>query len=1259
MGILSNSRNLLLLAFLALGPVFARAGDGALRLESGLEILTHWEADQHVYVVGEIGVAEKQLAELEKWIDANATNWTVLLLEDAIGEGFVDAEDQVYRGIDAVEHGMGKGLPSKTGFGSLKDSQSGQANGAFFILSLKERNIFYYGSESYRQFGLGEEAWKGRLDRAAIAAMRNGGRIVEAAKGTIELVDGEYEKARSRKSRENQRVIQEASARLQALERKFKEAKVVSDQLMGKLDENAGGALAGNQFDTLNQELLFLKEDVERGDLNGFEGRAATLERRVEFWMREASKYLRDETQIERLEGEVERLASKADSLGKMHEMIEVALVDAKEEYHQGNPGYRNSLGQVQVRIDGFHRMQSQIESRRKSRLMMVAVSIGFLVLLGWICNRQRRRIKSESERLLKERREAMSEMSDRLFAVMDRAGVVVGPIDELDSRGYSGVTLQLSREALEKVDEGFVLSSNVQKIIEEAGRLIEPESWLSRLRNFFNGGRYEQAVDLLDAEMRVEAAKVPEMNERSRPGEERDEVFSMPIDEWKGRTRDALEDAEERLDEIDRSWTTIVGRREELGNAIEGLSKEQIDHDDPWLACEQIAEVWLPAMSELHLKGVEIGQNDPVSALRGPIPEAERMVEEAGRLRSVVEHFRRDHWQEIESGEASLDSRKRATIWVDATLEDLGKRCDEIAMEGVEKSVAEGIDELVVRLEEFASRMALAVRLAESADEELKPALQSAQTKVESERRELAAILKLENYRCLVEEGRNPTEYLKEATLQFEGALAALDLGSASSAGEFLDEAKALIEQALFFVSESKRSLSEYPAASEGLWGRRGDLDDLVKTAVDQVEVMRDRYAPPALFVDPDREDLGSFRDAPVELEGYLVAIVKCLDQAKTGQAEGRLLESWDLLEDGRALAKAGEELCQEVGKRPEELKDLESRNLRGLEVCRRNQEDLRFLLADRRVMKRTLLDFENFGVVLNSIEEMVGEQGGKISPYAAEDLLKEAGLRGRALHEGIADDLAEHGKAAQLLESVKVALGKANRLVLESRTDRITDSTDTVESVGKIESREREFEEAGRDLQSEHGDWRELQDRLRRIHLGLSEALLELDRKLKMAREAVRLLESASKEVRRASGWQGSFNVRINGRPGGDALDRANEDLLEGRYQSAMEWAGRAASLARSAISSAEAEEAARRLAERRRKAQRAQAARRWRMRSSGFGASSSKRFSGSRSSMFGGGGTRRGGFSSGRSSASRRSSSVGRSSFSLRSGVGKSGW
>lgn len=1234
----------------------SRAGTAALALPTGVSILENWTGSQHVYTVGELGVETEKLAALEIWIGGNAPNWTVVFMEASEGEVYTDVFGVEHRGINAVEHAMGMGLPASTGFGDLKDSASGLANGAFFILFLKDRNFSYYGGGAYQRYRLGAEQWNGDLDRPAIAAMKNGGRIIDCARDSIQSIDTRYRDAVFAEKERAQKNFEKAEVEMEKVQGLMESAGQQFELFWKVFEKQGEGKFGISPVDEWQVDFERIK-GYRRNELTMLQlGGLSLLEEKVEEWRRNFHKFSNDQARLRNLGEDVGRLVADDGDLGNALLEIESDLEQAEETYSAGDPGYVEQMNAVEVGMERFIRRGEELRSREKMLGVAGAGGVGVLGLMGFMGNRRRRRIKLEAESLLEKRKAEMKEMADRLFAMMDRAAIVVGPVNELESRGYTGETLRLSREALQKIDEAFVLSSNVKQIIEMAESKMMPVDPLGKSRNLVSGGRYEEAVDLLDAEVRAGAHEVPNLEERVRPGVKSGEVFAMPLDEWKGRTMEALNQAEHGLNEVDDAWTTIVSRREKLEAAIHLIVKEWREPADDWLRCEATFKTWVPAIREVFVAGSALGRTDPVSALGGPLGEGERMVAEAGKLLDLVSNFRQDYWSVLEEGEKSLDSQGRATVWVDRRLADLGVACDQIAEEGCSSAVEDKLEGLELELSGFVERVMASVNLSERAKVECGPAIKSALMAVVRGRRELASALGLKDDQILIEEGCNPSTYLEEAGLQLNGALAALDLGEAVTAEGFLNEVGVLVTLALNFIEESRQTHREYPEASEELWKKRGLLEDLVRKAKKTVEALRSRYAPSALLVETGADSGDSYVEAPVRLDGFLVGIVQCLDRGKSAMTGGRLLECWSLIEEGRNLASAGEGLSRDVRSRATDLAAFEVANRSALETRMREKEGLGQMILDRRVMKGTVMEFGKLEVRLREASEMVNASEGRIEPYLADRFLDEIQLRIPVIREAIDDDIEEYGNAARLLETLRVALADAERLCDTARTDRIPDSRPTSDAQQQIQSRRDEWEEIGVALGADHGDWRMLQQRLRTIHLGLSEGVMSLQKELELARQAVRFLQTGAEEVHRAAGWSGRFGVRINGRPGGDALDRGHRMMLDGNYQQAMEWAGRARSEARSAIASAEAEESARALAEERRRARRAEEARQSGMRHQGFVAMNGSSRTGHFPSSGLGGGSKPAGSSS---SVRSGGASVGRSSFSSGSGVGRSGW
>ncbi len=192
---------------------------GVTQIASAEDVIRLWTPERHVFVKGDIGVGNSQLLALQDWIQANAPHWTVVLMDSAANESFRAPDGRDYRGLDAVEYALGYGLSNRTGFGKLENPQTHERDGAVFVLFLKERKFSYFASDAQDRRGMGEANWVGQLDQPAFRAMRSGGRIVDAAKDTIESINSRLKTAiqaesdaLQRAERERARAVEELKA---------------------------------------------------------------------------------------------------------------------------------------------------------------------------------------------------------------------------------------------------------------------------------------------------------------------------------------------------------------------------------------------------------------------------------------------------------------------------------------------------------------------------------------------------------------------------------------------------------------------------------------------------------------------------------------------------------------------------------------------------------------------------------------------------------------------------------------------------------------------------------------------------------------------------------------------------------------------------------------------------------------------------------------------------------------------------------------
>ncbi len=1071
--------------------------------------------------------------------------------------------------------------------------------------------------------------------------MQNGGRLIDAVKNTVTSIDQRV--ARTIQSRASRRTAQVArtKAELSNLESHLSTISEKKSAIISKL-EGSGGDIARIQVNEMKDKIGILRQRPGTYDIS----RLSSELNRWEGWL---DRYVSDANKVNNLEEQLKKMSASSEEGKASLSKARSFMSQAGTSYRQGSFSYQQLLTNARS-FSSKVSLQDQA-ARRASEKKSFAIKAagttgsGLLGLIAIVGNRRRRRIKAEAEELLASRKLEMKETEDRLFELMDRSSVIVGPINELENRGYSGDTLNLSRRALSRIDEAFVLSSNVQKIIEEAESLIEPGNPLSRSRNLISRGRYEEAVDLLDAELNVGLKNVPSLKERNRPGEEVDETFSLPIDAWQERTANALNTASHSLDQVEEAWSTIVSRSEKLSQNIEALKARQTEiQTDDWLRCEAAFEEWIPAMAKSHQRATETGKSDPVQALTEDMSLGDRMASEARDLLDHISSFRNTRWEELQRNEAILDQRKRTTLWVDDALIALNREADRLALESQDSDISDLIEQVGNGLSELSNNVAAGANLIIRADEAANKAIKNAENLVKKIRREIASTLRLEQEDVVIEEGLNPSDFLKKARLQHDASLAALDIGEIGSAGGFLDEVDALTKHATGLSKDSRKVLDDYAGNSEALWQQRGNLVDRGEQMNREAEALRIRYTPRALFLDPDFPGSGTYADSRAQLEALLKGIVKRLDRAKTRFTEGGLLEARDLMIDGVGLATEGEILCSEVTARSKSLHDLEETNIETFESHRRAQADLKGQMEDHRITRETITLFETIGSKLDQSDREIQAGDGQRDPYLIEDILEELGERLPNHRQDIAADFEEYARALQLVDTVRRNQQEAKHLWETADNDRIANSPATNDAMTTIETCHARLEDARRDLEVPHANWREIQNVLRAIHFSLSESVLALKHELTLARESVRAIDAATREVHKAARWSGSHGIRISGNYGSRSLAAANDVMQHGLYQDALQMAGQARTRARQAIADAEAREAAKRRAEEAARRRRRQAA----SRSSFSSGSSSRSNFGSSSS-----------FSSGGSRSSSSSSGMGRSSFGSGSGMGRSGW
>jgi hypothetical protein len=1263
------------------------ASDGARELARGTEIIGEWKPEQHLFVKGNVGVSGERLAELEQWLDANAPNWTVLLAANADGERFVDQEGIAHGGLDAVEYAMGRGLPRTTGFADLVDARTNERNGASLAIFLKERAFSYAGSDAQNQRMLGEAQWKGNLDRSAFRAMSNGGRIVDAVKDTVKEVDSRLTQQLALEQRARERAIVEAKQQRENAVNALREARGELEKLPAEVAEFSEG-VPGGDGDLLRPDIAAMRLELDAGEARLTDGDGAAAVRiagMVSDWVRGQRQGMAAHGEAEeRFDSLEKRIAGIAPGDGDAHwggarlVQARAELGKARTAHGRGDSSYvafyenarqatdsaEEEIGRAKAERERrilAEREAAREAERRAARLRTTGIAGGGLLsaLLaagGVLMNRRRRPVKAEAEALLASWETGAHEKRDGLFALLDRTTVVVGSAADLSQRGYAGETLRLAKQTISDVDELFIMSSAVERVIREAREWIQPGIGGRALLNLVSGGNYHQSMRRLrDEPITFTPDEGIELIVRGDTDErlgllgklESYKPFALSFNELIGEFNERAERALESLDRIENAWATIHGELDGVGNALAVVEKRAAtvvarSSDDGLFAVPGLSGQWLKSARDDLGEAITMAAGDPVQALADPLPRAKRKSEECLALCEALERARDASMPAMRSGAGSLAEAGHATGWVDDALRALSDEADRACLAGVGAPVAERVSALDAALVALAGRVERSYSLSVRMREKIAPSLESLAAAIETARAEIGKVLALSVERILREVGTDPDDQLAEGWRQHAAASSAINRGDVEAANGALDAVGRLIKEANTILADSRKSLFEHAGMAADRRARKEALEHSVEQNAQILSELKEDYSAEALLANANAAAAGT-AEATIEknidrAEESMARSWRLTEEADREFREGRLLQAAATLAEADGELVRADQWIGAILAQKNRIEQTETANGLKIEQVEREAAGLREAIADDRVMEPTIAEFGRNVRELEAVRENL--KASRRDPFAlARELARIDGTLD-AVARAVEEDIHWFEEMRRSLREAGATLDIAHQLAHRAASDDIPDSRQMLEMQEEVERLRLREAELHQRIKVPHGDWRASDVEADQVTAAASSLVGEMRGELERAEAAVAALSSARAAVRGASGWSGGYGVRISGSPGADLLHAAADLLQHGAYVECQRRAEDAARRARQAVSEAKALVARHQAEEQRQAEERRRAEQR---KSASFSSSSSSSsFGGSRPSS--GSGMSRSSFSS-----SSRSSS----------GMGRSGW
>lgn len=1260
-----------------------------VKVSAGTEVVRVWKPGQHLFVKGELGLSAAQLSALAQWLEANATNWVVVLLDSAAGETYRTADGRTFTGIEAVNYALGQGLMGQTPFGQSVDARTGERNACFFALFLKDRRFSYYGSDAQDRRGLGENNWIGNLDAPAISAMRNGGRIVDAVKDTIKNVENrltarlEAERREvARRAAEEQanraRVQAEAESQVKAANADFALLQQRTAEL-GRGRSEMTGDLARLDSASYQAPVAEAARLLSSGEYAKARQLAGEVRTRISHQLRRLDQYAEDASRLEELGGRYQALsqARYASSARKPLEAAAENLKAARAEHARGDSAYVGHLAAAQEAVRAATAAMLSAERAAQAALAVAALAgsttLAGLGLIGLFLNRRRLKPKREAEELHATWTRGLREKTDALFALLDRRAKVVGSSAVEAGQRYDGETLPLCQRIIQDVDELFIMSACADRVMSQAQALLAARSLGGRFVNSFSRRRYRRVLRLLRDEPIVfkpaeglELIVRGQRTERDRLLGDRAsyEPFAMTFqqlmeafNERAGRALTNLDLVESSVVDCTRAVESAQADTDAAAGAENDLAAAA--KEDGLLRLDAVFTRLLPEARNEMAEALKQALKDPVGASRSRAAKAKQQAADAARLAAIALAVRKEGVPALGQHVQALAAQGVHAGWIGAEARRLSEAADQLANAALTESAATGIAAWEADWRTLGQRAGKAVELDARRRGELRQALAKTEAAIAEARQAIGEALHLEPASCLREKDRDPSEVMTKAGEHLASALAGLERGDVDAAENALNAVANLARIAGEMAASARRILAAQPETVRSLRTETERLAGLVAGRRTILNGIVGRYAASVLRFgagDPAHPNAnGTVEDNVAETESALATAREAVDQAEVDFRAARLFQAaarWEQAAGANALA---EHRLAEIAEKAKRLEVAEQSNAGAAKALAGRLDECDRLAAANTTMTPTIRLLASAKQRFAAVRPRIGAE--KEDPFTVAAELSEVGAALDEVADKARCDRDVFEEAERSVRAATVQITESRRAASDAGSVSVPSSPAMQTALGRLERLSEELRRATAELARSHGDWHALDAEADRVTNEAAQVTAELRGEIERARAASNALTAAASAVRLAGGWTGGFGVAVFGSPGADSLERGRALLQRGDYVAALAMAETARRVAQAAVLAAEAEmrrrqaaEQARRAAERRARAL-AEVARLGRRGAWGGGV-----FGGG----FGGGsgGGFGGGFGGG-SSWGSSGSGVGGSSFSSGSGASTSGW
>ncbi len=1183
------------------------------------DVIEKWTPDRHLFVKGDLGVGPVQLDELESWLDVNAPHWVVVLMNNANGETYSGADGGTYTGMDAVEHALGKGLSNRTDFGKFSNPQTGELDGAVFVLFLQERKFSYYASDAQHRRNLGDGNWIGQLDQPAVRAMRSGGRILDAVKETVKSIDQQLTRKIGSEKADAERVKLELARALESLKSSVAHSLTLVDEVKlafaeyVKKHSAAKGPLAQPSLEKWRQELAVIEADANAENVRELQQRLAKIDDAISIYLNGYAEAAGLEPQVRQLNSNMQ-IISRTSATAADVALARKSIAEAEALANSGDFGIPEALqkadnaiasGQSTVaaesaRIEREQLVQSWV---RRTIVLMLAIIVLIMAAILFILNRRRRAIMQKALATLDERESQVAKETEGIDRLFTRNDELLGSKEKISDRGYVGATRAISERAIDYVDDLFIMSKEIRRVLKDARDLAVPANPVAKLFNLFSGGSYQQAVNLVTGKplkfsqlnglpwvLRERVAAASPLNTLKEMPDEITMTFEDVFKAFKQRGVDAetaLNTVESCLTDIHE---TLSAAQADLQKCVEQDKRiESESGTDKYFNLPNYFETLIPSIQNDLAEADKVSAFDAVGAMQNLLPPARRKINEATELGGHLLAAREKLFPNLRQSADKLNELRFTSNWIDVELVAITGRANELMQAAVERSIATDSSSLANDLNALVARAEEAVQLGLRIRQDLYPEGEALRNRIAEARKKLAQQLSLTELSVLHEVDRSPDEHWSTAGKSLEAAAVSVSLGQNAAVRAASDVMLAEVAQADQIIALSIEAASSFVQDRQTATASLKRLATRLPQAKSAVEEAKRRYVSSALQLRSGNNAQQIDARATVEHQllaaaGPLGSVEELLQLAEAENRQGKVLRAADILNDAAAqLATAHDQ----VDRTETHLAAIESQTRENQTALTRVADALQRLASSGRdplVTEVTLNTIETSVRGAASLSRDLATTTAAPNPFEIASRIDALQQNCLALEARCAADRQANAEAGRAVAGARRQFQAAQQLVRQSRTDGIPDSQQTKMANDRIAALGQTLALVENQLQIPHGDWKAVDSDASRLQADLSAAVDTLGGELKSASQALTVFQQASQSVFQAEQWSGSYGMRVTGSPGVRELERARASLQQGNYNQVLEIARFAASAALTAIQQAEREVQRRQLAEER---------------------------------------------------------------------------